>query len=314
MGRSYAVIGTGAIGGYYGGLLARAGNEVHFLFHRDGPYVRKHGLVVDSVTGNFTLKTVNAYDRAEDMPRCDTIIIALKATANRALATILPHIVHRDSVIVLLQNGLGGEEYLATLALDSIILGGLCFICTTKVGPGHIRHIDYGKMTLSEYRPDGTAAGVTTAVNQHVEAFRAAGIDVTGLDDLVLARWKKMVWNIPFNGLSVLCSARTDALVSHASSREVVIQLMNEVARGAAAFGREITQDFIDKNISMTETMKPYKPSMRLDYDQHRPMEVEAIYGEAWRRARAAGVELAGIGLLYRMLSFLQDVPGNGTE
>ncbi len=305
MGRSYAIIGTGAIGGYYGGLLARAGNEVHFLFHHDCDYVRQHGLTVESVNGDFVLEKVNAYEHAEDMPCCDTIIVALKATANTVLADILPRVINADSTIILLQNGLGGEEYINSIVPGQTILGGLCFICTTKVGPGHIRHIDYGRMTLSEFRPDGMAAGLTPIAAQHVEEFQAAGIDVSVVDDLILARWKKLVWNIPFNGLSVMCRAQTDELVMNPATRELAVQLMREVARGAGAFGRTISDEFIDKNISMTETMEPYKPSMRLDYDNKRPMEVEAIYGEPWRRAREAGVVLPGIGLLYQLLTFL---------
>jgi len=301
----FAVIGTGAIGGYYGGLLARAGHAVHFLLRSDYAHVRDNGLRVDSVNGNLYLESVNAYASAEKMPRCDVVIVALKATANDILPEVLTHVVHDNSVVVLLQNGLGGEEFIHTIVPRNSIIGGLCFICSNKIGSGHINHLDYGSMTLGQYSPDGTPTGAASAMEQLEEIFQQAGIDTFLVDDLLLARWKKLVWNIPFNGLSVMHSAMTDILVTDPSIREQADELMREVARGAAAFGRDIPDTFIEKMLTMTETMKPYKPSMLLDYESGRKMEVEAIYGEPWRRAKEKGCRLLRIEEMYRELKEL---------
>ena len=101
--KNIAVIGTGAIGGYYGGLLVQSGHDVHFLLRSDYEHVRDKGLRVDSVNGDFHLETVNAYASAAAMPRCAVVLVALKATANDILPDVLPEAVHDSSIVLLLQ-------------------------------------------------------------------------------------------------------------------------------------------------------------------------------------------------------------------
>jgi 2-dehydropantoate 2-reductase len=304
--KNIAVIGTGAIGGYYGGLLARAGHAVHFLLRSDYEYVRDNGLRVDSVNGNFHLKAVNAYASASDMPRCDAVLIALKATANDILPDVLPSVVHENSIVALFQNGLGGEEFIHSIVAGHSIVGGLCFICSNKIGPGHICHLDYGKVSLGQFSPSNTPAGITPELKLLEKTFKHAGIETDLVEDLVLARWKKLVWNVPFNGLAVLCNTLTDSLVKDADTREQAYELMREVAQGAATFGRTIPEAFIEKMLQMTEIMEPYKPSMLLDYENGRPMEIEAIYGEPLRRAKERGSDLPRIEEMYERLKAMR--------
>ena len=141
-------------------------------------------------------------------------------------------------------------------------------------------------------------------------AFERAGIEVELSDDLILARWKKLVWNIPFNGLSVVLNANTDRLVSEPHCRELVAALMDEVVRGADAVGRRVPPDFVQRMIRDTEKMKPYRTSMKIDYDERRPMEVESIFGNPLRAAATAGTDLPRIGMLYRELKFLDAANG----
>ena len=105
----YGVIGTGAIGGFYGARLARSGQEVHFLLHKDYEHVREHGLQVDSCDGSFHLDAVNAYRQAADMPQCDVVLVGLKTINNHLLAGLLPPLLHDDTVVILIQNGVGVE-------------------------------------------------------------------------------------------------------------------------------------------------------------------------------------------------------------
>ena len=109
-----AVIGTGAVGGYYGGLLARNGYEVHFLLNSDYAHVKKSGLKVDSPNGDFELPQVHAWKSALEMPRCDLVIVALKTTANHLLKDILPEVVHESSKVLVLQNGLDVDSDFGT--------------------------------------------------------------------------------------------------------------------------------------------------------------------------------------------------------
>lgn len=303
--RSYAVIGTGAVGGLYGGRLARAGHPVHFLAHSDYAHIRRHGLRVDSVNGNFRLKRVDVYRRAADMPRCDVVLITLKATANGILPAVLPHVTQPGGAVVLIQNGLGAEEAVERIARPAAVLGGLSFLCCEKAGPGHIRHIDYGQLTIAPYVPAGRSCRITAVMRRIAEDFERAGTRVQLLRDLVLARWKKLVWNAPFNGLSVVLDASTQDVLQDPAARSLVQDLMDEVVRGAAAQGRRIPRRFVEKMMSDTERMTPYLTSMKLDFDHGRPMEVEAIYGAPLRAAAKAGCALPRMGELHALLTFL---------
>lgn len=304
----YAIIGTGALGGFYGGRLARAGLDVHFLLHSDYEHVRDHGLRVDSVDGDFVLARPHAYGEARDMPRCDVVIVALKTTANDALGEILPAVVADDGAVLILQNGLGVEDRVAGIVGPARVMGGLCFLCSIKPGPGHIRHLDYGYVTLGEYRADGAPGGVSERMRTVGADFEAGGIRVQYAEDLMLARWKKLVWNVAYNGLCALLDATTDRVMACPDSRLLAEALMREVAAAArAAAGREIPESFLHSQLADTRKMTPYSPSMLLDRRAGKPMEIEAIYGEPMRRARAAGCDTPRIETMYRLLRGIEE-------
>jgi 2-dehydropantoate 2-reductase len=303
--RNYAILGTGALGGYYGACLQRAGLDVHFLLHSDYEHVSKYGLIVESPEGDFTLSQVNAYSNVGQMPRCDVVAIALKTTQNHLLSQLLPAVVKDDGVVLVLQNGLGIEEEVAQIVGSHRVIGGLCFLCSNKVGPGHIHHLDYKEITLGEYDPNYRSCGITERLRQIAEDFKRAGIPIQLAEDLLLARWRKLVWNIPYNGLSVILNAMTDELMANKYARSLVEQLMHEVVAGAAKCDRYIPDSFIQKMLDHTAQMKPYRPSMKIDYDHRRSLEVEAIFGTPLRIARAAGANLPQIDTLYQQLKFL---------
>jgi 2-dehydropantoate 2-reductase len=305
MPRRYAILGTGALGGFYGARLSRAGSDVHFLLHADFEHVQRHGLVIDSKDGDFALPRVHAYRDAHDMPRCDVVLVALKATCNHLLPTLLPPVLSDGGVVVLMQNGLGGEADVARIAPGHAVYGGLCFLCSNKVGPGHIRHLDYGTVRLAKHAADSAPAGVDDTMRAIARDFADAGIRADVLDDLVLARWQKLVWNIPMSGLSVVLNANTHALVVDPHTRALAEAIMRDVVAGAEACGRRIKDDFVTKMIDMTVAMAPYQASMKIDFDQHKPMEVEAIYGNPVRSARAAGRAMPLVEGLYGQLKFL---------
>jgi 2-dehydropantoate 2-reductase len=303
--RRYAILGTGALGGYYGACLQRVGLEVHFLLHHDYQHVREQGLVIESPDGDFTLPYVNAYGDAAKMPACDVAIVALKTTQNHLVPDMLPPVVKDDGVVLVLQNGLGIEQEVAQLVGSQRVMGGLCFLCSNKVGPGHIHHLDYKQITLGEYLPDYQPGGLTQRMRQVADDFERAGIPITLAEDLLLARWQKLVWNIPYNGLSVVLDATTNELMADQYTRSLVEQLMGEVVAGAAATNRKISDRFIQTMLDYTEKMTPYRTSMKIDYDERRPLEVEAIVGNPLRVATAAGTDLPLISMLYRQLKFL---------
>lgn len=311
---SYAILGTGALGGFYGARLQQAGSEVHFLLRSDYEHVKQQGLVVESIDGDFTLPQVHAYHDVQQMPQCDVVVVALKTIQNHYLLTWLPHVLKDNGVVLVLQNGLGIEAEVAQIVGSKRVMGGLCFLCSNKVGPGHIRHLDYGAITLGEYTSDLQPGGISDRMQQIAQDFERAGIPIHLDEDLQLARWKKLVWNIPFNGLSVILDATTDQLMANESTRKLAEQLMREVVAGAAACipsaaigmtHRTIPESFIATMLDYTAKMKPYRTSMKIDYDECRPLEVEAIFGSPLRVAKQADQHLPQIEMLYHQLKFL---------
>jgi 2-dehydropantoate 2-reductase len=305
--KTYAIIGTGAIGGYYGAKLAHAGFDVHFLARSDFQHIRDNGLAIDSKDGNFTLPHVNVYNSAASMPACDVVAVTLKATANPILPDVLPAVVKKNGTVLMMQNGFGFEEEVAKIVGPERVLGVLCFICSTKTGPGRIQHLDFGHITVAQYTKDGAPSGITPLMQDIAGDFTKAGITARTVPDLATARWKKLVWNVPYSGLSVVLSALTDALNKNPSSRALVESLMREVCAAAAACGHPIEEAYIREMLEYTDSMTPYRTSMKIDFDEKRQMEVEAIFGNPLRAAREAGAKMPLLGMLYQELKFIDE-------
>ena len=300
---TYAIVGTGGIGGYYGGCLAKAGHPVHFLLHSDYEYVLKNGLKIDSVNGDFHLEKVSAYKNSQDMPKCDVVLVCLKTIQNHILSSILKPLLHEKTVVVLVQNGMGMEQELSEQLSSTSIVGATAFICTTKVGPGHIHHAEYGALTLAKHCGD-----CDEIIRQIASDFENASVNVSVFDDLNSVRWKKLVWNIPYNGLTVVLNAATDTLTNNPDSRNLVIDLMNEVVSAGRTCGAKISDSFIDKMITMTENMTPYSPSMKLDFEAHRQMEIQTMFTNPISIAKAQGFEMRKTEMLEQQLRFLEKV------
>lgn len=299
------IIGSGAIGGFYGLMLARAGFDVHFLLRSEYAAVREHGLKLESDVHGTLQMPVQAYSSAADMPPCDWLLVGAKATSNAELAPLIVQAAAPDAKVVLLQNGLGVEEQLRPALPDSLhLLGGLCFICVNRLSPGVIRHQALGAVNLGYHSGPADDAGAAI-VEEGATLFRAAGVDSQAMANLGQARWQKLVWNVPYNGLSVLLSASTTPLMADADTRALIQALMAEVVQGAAACGHELPAGYAEHLFRVTEQMPDYWPSMYHDHTEQRPLELQAIYAEPLARARAAGCSLPRMQMLYQALAFV---------
>lgn len=302
------IIGTGAIGGFYGVMLARAGFDVHFLLRGEFSAVALRGLQLNhAVQGQLTLNPVQAYANGEDLPPCDWLLVGAKATSNPDLAPILISAAAPGAKVLLLQNGLGVEEALRPLLPESIhVLGGLCYICAYRSAPGVIEHQALGAVNLGYHSgPASDAAARQAIVEEGSAMFRKAGLDSQAMPDLGQARWQKLVWNVPYNGLSVLLKASTAPLMADDASRQLIQALMAEVVRGAEACGHSVPIGYAEHLFKVTEKMPDYWPSMYHDYLHKRPLELAAIYAAPLAAAKAAGCELPRIEALYQALSFI---------
>lgn len=297
----YGVIGMGAIGGYYGAKLAQGGQDVHFLFHSDYDYVREHGLRVNSGDGGFHLDHVNAYQDVRQMPKCDVVIVALKTVHEQMLRDMLPPLLTDDTVVLLIQNGMGMEQDVEQMVPGVKLAAGLAFICCSKTHPGVIDHLDLSGLNVGSYNaPQET-------IDRMIAEMVSADIDARKVDYLE-ARWRKLLWNMPFNGLSVALHTDTDALVRNAATRRLLRAMTQEVIEAAHAVGvKGLTDRDADAMIEMTTKMRPYKPSMRLDWDYHRPMEVYYLYTRPIEEARRAGQDMPLHRMLEAELRFMEE-------
>jgi 2-dehydropantoate 2-reductase len=305
--RTYAVIGTGAVGGYYGGLLAKSGQRVHFLSRSDHAVIRQHGLRIDSRDGDYVIQPASVFASSEDMPKCDVILVCIKTTANANVRELIEPILKEDSLVVVLQNGLFVEEAASQVVGYDRVVGGCCFLCSTKVGPGHVHHIDYGRVVLGAYRGKGNDQGGGHA-GQMQRVFRDfvdARIEASWSENLLADRWKKLMWNIPYNGLSVVLDASTSDVMGQPHSRQLVRDIMVEVQQIASASGIAIDDSLIEKLIRDTDAMVPYDSSMRVDYRMRRGMELEAIFEMPLEVARHWGHPAPRLTMLSQQLRFL---------
>ena len=299
----YGIVGTGAIGGFYGSKLAYSGQEVHFLSHSDYQFVKERGMQVDSCDGSFHLDHVNVYKHSADMPKCDVVIVGLKTVNNHLLPELLPPLLHESTAVVLIQNGIGVEADVQQMFPGVQLIAGLAFICSAKTEPGHVNHQCYGSINLANYscRDESVFAAI-------LDDFVKAGIQA-GSVPYDEARWKKAVWNMPFNGMTVALNTQTDLLLKNPATRQLIRDLMGEVVGAACHQGiTGLDEAFIDKMIEMTDNMTPYSPSMKLDFDFHREMEIYYIYSRPIQIAREAGYPMPKLEMLEAELRYLQDL------
>lgn len=350
-----AVVGCGAVGSYYGALLARAGHDVHFLLRSDYETVRRQGVLIRSLKGDFRVRPKAAHT-PEEIGRSELVLIALKTTANDQFSRLLPPLVGQGTALITLQNGLGNEEQLARWFPVDSILGGLCFVCLNRIEPGLIHHLDHGQIVIGEHqRPP------ELRTHQIADRFRHAGVPCSVTPNLARSHWEKLIWNIPFNGLGVAGVAGFDAVLNgelaatappehlqkelrpgtsaqlHASMVEatfppggtprlkclttecllgdprwagLVRELMTEVIVAARALGHDVADSLLEQNIQRTRSMGPYKASTLIDFERGMPLELQSLFLEPLRQARAAGAKAPRLEALCRILSQLASASG----
>lgn len=299
------IIGSGAIGLYYGSKLQQSGEDVHFLMRRDYQAVKANGLKVFSTQGDFVLPEVAAYREATEIGPVDLVIVALKTFSNQHMIELVSPLIGPDTAIMTLQNGLGNEDLLAQGFGADRVLGGIAFICSNRGEPGTVHHLGEGKITLGEM-----SQGLTPRSQQIAEMFSRAGVRCEAVDDLLRIRWEKLLWNIPFNGLTALFRQDVTELLAKPSIKELTYQLMLEVAAAANVqpLKKKIgSETYCSKLIAATEKMTGYRPSMMIDRLEGRPLELDAIYRIPLEQARKAGVEMPKVEMLWQLLSAGED-------
>ncbi|MCQ2350525.1 MAG: 2-dehydropantoate 2-reductase [Paludibacteraceae bacterium] len=293
----YAIVGTGAMGGLFGGMLAHAGFDVHFLFRSDYKDVKEKGFTVDSILGKFTLQNVNAYNSTENMPKCDVILVCIKTVYENRIPNLIKPILKPDSLIILIQNGINMEPYIAKQLPDTVsIAAGMVMASVTKTAPAVITHTNFGTITTALYK------GNDNILKEFCNDINSTGLRAVHSTDYITERWRKLVWNMPYNGLSVALDATTKDIMNNPATRQRAYSIMLEVVKAAKANGAKLTNAYADEMMTATDGMVPYKPSMYVDYARRRPMEIQYLYTEVIKAAKAKGVEVPYIEELEKQL------------
>lgn len=294
------VVGAGAVGLYYGAKLQQGGQDVHFLLRRDHDAIVAGGLHVHSVRGDFHLPQVQGYRHSAEIGPVDLVLVGLKAHPDAPVDELIGPLIGPQTIVLTVQNGLGNEEQLASRFGDERLIGGIAFLCSNRGEPGTVHHLDLGHIQIAEY----ARAGLTERLTTLAETLKRCGVPCEAKADLTQIRWKKLVWNIPFNGLCALTSKTTSELLAHAPSRTLATAIMDEVI--AASRTQGLTEPLDDRVaeqlIAITEPMQDYRPSMMIDRQEGRPLELEAIYREPLRRATARGVSMPRTEMLCALL------------
>ncbi len=294
------IIGSGALGLYYGALLQRAGHDLHFLLRRDFEAISHTGLDVTSPRGDFHLAEVNCYRNSREIGPVDLVLVGLKAYANDHLVELTRPLVAAETTILTLQNGLGNEDVLAGAFGAESVVGGVAFLCCNRGKPGTVHHLDQGSIRIAEF-----TKGPSTRVEQLAGIFNQAGIPCEACADLTRIRWEKLVWNIPFNGLCALTNLATDRLLTCPETRQLITEMMQEVVAAANRQGLSKPidgSDFIEHMLQLTADMGAYCPSMMIDRRQDSPLELDAIYGIPLQRATMAAMPMPRVAMLHALL------------
>jgi len=301
-------------------MLARAGQDVHFLLRSDYEAVRRDGLKVLTAAGDFLLRPSCARTPEEIGP-VDLVLIGLKTTANDQFPKLIPPLVGPGTAVLTLQNGLGNEESLAAFLPARQVMGGLCFVCLNRIAPGVIQHVAHGLIMLGEFgRPPEPRTETIAAL------FRESGVPCKVSENLARAHWEKLVWNVPFNGLGVAAVAgyeavargdwhpgepagkchATDALLGDPRWESLVKELMMEIIATANALGLDVPPSAADHQMERTRSMGAYLASTLIDYDKGLPLEINSLFQEPLRQAVLAGVPTPRLENLCRVLTQIE--------
>jgi 2-dehydropantoate 2-reductase len=295
-----AVVGTGAVGGYFGGRLAQAGQDVVFLAR--GAHLRaiqEQGLQVESVDGDFAIYPAHATDDPAQIGHVDLVLLAVKGwQVPQAIETMRP-LLGPETFVVPLLNGVEAPEQLAAVFGVRRILGGLCGLYGSVVGPGHIRNV--------LPRPFVTIGELDNAPSERSEqlrqAFEHARVQVSIAADIHAALWEKLLFVGPYGGVGAVTRAPVGVLRRQRETRSLLEATMREVFMLARARGVRVGEEAIAKALAGIDlSPEQATASMQRDIMAGRPSELESQLGVVVRLAHPAGVEVPLHTFLYACL------------
>jgi len=305
--KRWALVGPGAVGLYYGGRIAHSGYSLSVLARSDSSALAENGIQIamvdpdsNEVSSRIEAALTTVATEPEKIGPVDCVIIGAKSTVNEHLVEPLSKMVEPGHTVLLsLQNGMGNAEFFNQHFPDNLILAGLCFVCVNRTQPGYVENYHPGRVEIGSLN-DGWPELAQTVVG----VFNAAGVVAKFADPLDGALWRKLCWNIPFNGLSIAAGGvTTDKIMAEPELVRTARALMEEVRVAASLAGHQIPDSFIEGQFNVTEKMGAYKPSSLIDYWAGKPVELESIWGEPLRRGHELGAKMPALEKLHEDLS-----------
>jgi 2-dehydropantoate 2-reductase len=295
-----AVFGTGAVGGYFGGRLAQAGEEVLFIARgKQLQALRDQGLRVESLKGDFLLRSVQVTDDSVQVGVVDAVIVGVKAWQVTEAAQACGPLVGPDTFVVPLQNGVEAPDQLAAVLGAEHVLGGLCRIVSFVVALGHIRHAGmepYVALGELDNRPSQRAERLRSA-------FQRAGVAAEIPPDIHVALWEKFLFIASFSGVGAVTRAPAGVLRSLPQTRHLLRQAMYEVRAVAVARGIALPEETIERTMVLIDNLPPAgTASMQRDIMEGRPSELESQNGAVVRLGQEVEVATPLHAFIYHSL------------
>src|SRR3569832_1706523 len=294
------IFGTGGVGGYFGGRLARAGEDVVFIARGEHlRAIRTKGLRVDSTEGDFVIHPARATDDVREVGEVDLVILGVKAWQVPEAARAIKPLVGAHATVLPLQNGVEAVSQLVNeLGSDSVI-GGLCRIVSYVVEPGHIRHEGFEpSIIIGEL--DNRHTDRIVMIEQ---VFKHAGLNISIAKDIQIALWTKFLFIASFSGVGAIANAPAGVVRADPKWRNHIIKAMEEIYALAHARGVKLPLDSIQKVMGFVDGLPDdATSSMQRDIAAGKPSELESQNGAVVRMAHEAGIEVPTHELIYQTL------------
>ncbi len=300
-----AIFGTGGVGGYFGGRLAHAGEDVTFIARGEHlRAIRANGLKVESQSGDFVVYPAKVTDDVNDVGEIDLVVIGVKAWQVPGAARAMKPLVGPGTTVLPLQNGVDAVSQLVDELGPGRVIGGLCRIVSFVVAPGHIRHAGFTPSIVIGERDNRR----TERIVRIEQVFRHAGLEITIAADIQVALWTKFLFIASFSGVGALANAPAGVLRTDPKWREQMLAAMNEIYRLAHARGIELPANSIDNAMAAINALpEEATSSMQRDIAAGKPSELDSQNGAVVRLAREVGLEVPTHALIYKTLKPLEE-------
>jgi 2-dehydropantoate 2-reductase len=298
-----AVMGAGAVGGYFGARLAASSNEVAFIargFHLTA--LRRDGLAVESYRGDLRVRDALFTDDPVQVGAVDLILFCVKSYDTEPVAQSLGPMMGPETIILSLQNGVDNPDRIARLWSHHPVLAGVVYIASQLLGPGRIKHSAGGKIVFGE--SDGRAQLATEAVER---VLASAGISYEANRDIRAAQWRKLLWNAPFCAISCLTRATVKEIVESDALTKLALDCMSEVQEAAITQAVDLSPALFDETLHFSKGLGDFKPSMLQDLEAGKPLEYEAFNGIVVKLLERAGKQAPTNQVFYRALKYLDE-------